>query len=110
MSEDNAPASILKWANSFMNEVECPECQGQRLKKEALYFRLNGKNIAELANMDVNALSKWLDELPKHLDEKQKEISHDILIEIKKRISFLLNVGIDYLSMNRPAKSLSGGE
>ncbi len=110
MSEDNAPASILKWANSFMNEVECPECQGQRLKKEALYFRLNGKNIAELANMDVNALSKWLNELPKHLDEKQKEISHDILIEIKKRISFLLNVGIDYLSMNRPAKSLSGGE
>ena len=110
MSEDNAPASILKWANSFMNEVECPECHGQRLKKEALYFRLNGKNIAELANMDVNALSKWLDELPKHLDEKQKEISHDILIEIKKRISFLLNVGIDYLSMNRPAKSLSGGE
>lgn len=110
MSEDNAPASILKWANSFMNEVECPECQGQRLKKEALYFRLNGKNIAELANMDVNALSKWLDDLPKHLDEKQKEISHDILIEIKKRISFLLNVGIDYLSMNRPAKSLSGGE
>lgn len=110
MSEDNAPASILKWANSFMNEVECPECHGQRLKKEALYFRLNGKNIAELANMDVNALSKWLNELPKHLDEKQKEISHDILIEIKKRISFLLNVGIDYLSMNRPAKSLSGGE
>ena len=110
MSEDNAPASILKWANSFMNEVECPECQGQRLKKEALYFRLNGKNIAELANMDVNALSKWLDKLPEHLDEKQKEISHDILIEIKKRISFLLNVGIDYLSMNRPAKSLSGGE
>ena len=110
MSEDNAPASILKWANSFMNETECPECHGQRLKKEALYFRLNGKNIAELADMDVNALSQWLDDLPNHLDEKQKEISHDILIEIKKRINFLLNVGIDYLNMNRPAKSLSGGE
>ena len=110
MSEDNAPASILKWANSFMNETQCPECQGQRLKKEALYFRLNGKNIAELADMDVNALSHWLDDLPRHLDEKQMEIAHDILIEIKKRISFLLNVGIDYLSMNRPAKSLSGGE
>ena len=110
MSEDNAPASILKWANSFMNETECPECHGQRLKKEALYFRLNGKNIAELADMDVNSLSRWLDDLPKHLDEKQKEISHDILSEIKKRINFLLNVGIDYLNMNRPAKSLSGGE
>ena len=110
MNEENAPASILKWANSFMNETECPECHGQRLKKEALYFRLNGKNIAELANMDVNSLSKWLDDLPNHLDEKQNEISHDILLEIKKRISFLLNVGIDYLNMNRPAKSLSGGE
>ena len=110
MNEENAPASILKWANSFMNETECPECHGQRLKKEALYFRLNGKNIAELADMDVNSLSKWLDKLPEHLDEKQKEISHDILAEIKKRISFLLNVGIDYLNMNRPAKSLSGGE
>lgn len=109
-NEDNAPASIAKWANSFMNETECPECHGQRLKKEALYFRLNGKNIAELADMDVNALSLWLDDLPNHLDEKQKEISHDILIEIKKRINFLLNVGIDYLNMNRPAKSLSGGE
>ena len=110
MNEENAPASILKWANSFMNETECPECHGQRLKKEALYFRLNGKNIAELADMDVNSLSQWLDDLPNHLDEKQKEISHDILGEIKKRISFLLNVGIDYLNMNRPAKSLSGGE
>ena len=110
MNEENAPASILKWANSFMNETECPECHGQRLKKEALYFRLNGKNIAELADMDVNSLSQWLDDLPHHLDEKQKEISHDILNEIKKRINFLLNVGIDYLNMNRPAKSLSGGE
>ena len=109
-NEDNAPASIAKWANSFMNETECPECHGQRLKKEALYFRLNGKNIAELADMDVTALAEWLDDLPNHLDEKQKEISHDILIEIKKRINFLLNVGIDYLNMNRPAKSLSGGE
>lgn len=110
MNEENAPASIQKWANSFMNETECPECHGQRLKKEALYFRLNGKNIAELADMDVNSLAQWIDDLTKHLDEKQKEISHDILIEIKKRISFLLNVGIDYLNMNRPAKSLSGGE
>ena len=109
-NDDNAPAAILKWANSFMNETECPECHGQRLKKEALYFRLNGKNISEVAEMDVNALSQWLDDLPNHLDEKQKEIAHDILIEIKKRIRFLLNVGIDYLNMNRPAKSLSGGE
>ena len=109
-SEDNAPASIMKWASSFMNESECPECHGQRLKKEALYFRLNGKNIAEVADMDVNSLTQWIDDLPNHLDDKQKEIAHDILIEIKKRLSFLLNVGIDYLNMNRPAKSLSGGE
>ena len=109
-NEENAPASILKWANSFMNEAECPECHGKRLKKEALYFRLNGKNISELAEMDVTTLSQWLDELPDHLTQSQKEIAHDIIIEIKKRINFLLNVGIDYLCMNRPAKSLSGGE
>ena len=109
-NEDNAPASIVKWANSFMNEIECPECHGKRLKKEALYFRLNGKNISELAEMDVSTLSRFLDDLPNHLNDNQKEIAHDIIIEIKKRISFLLNVGIDYLNMNRPAKSLSGGE
>lgn len=109
-NDENAPASIQKWANSFMNETQCPECQGYRLKKEALYFRLNGKNIAELASMDINTLAEWLDDLPNHLDKKQKDISHDILSEIKKRINFLLNVGIDYLNMNRPAKSLSGGE
>lgn len=109
-NEDNAPASIAKWANSFMNEAECPECHGKRLKKEALYFRLNGKNISELAEMDINTLSQWLDELPSHLDSKQKEIAHDIIGEIRKRIHFLLDVGIDYLNMNRPAKSLSGGE
>lgn len=109
-NEDNAPASIVKWANSFMNEIECPECHGRRLKKEALYFRLNGKNISELAEMDVNTLARWLDDLPNHLNDNQKEIAHDIITEIKKRISFLLNVGIDYLNMNRPAKSLSGGE
>ena len=108
--DENAPASILKWANSFMNETDCPECHGQRLKKEALHFRLNGKNIAEVSNMDIISLSKWIDDLPNHLNNKQLEIAHDILIEIKKRINFLINVGIDYLNLNRPAKSLSGGE
>lgn len=108
--DENAPASILKWANSFMNETDCPECHGQRLKKEALHFRLNGKNIAEVSNMDIISLSKWIDDLPNHLDNKQLEIAHDILIEIKKRTNFLINVGIDYLNLNRPAKSLSGGE
>lgn len=108
--DENAPASILKWANSFMNETDCPECHGQRLKKEALHFRLNGKNIAEVSNMDIISLSKWIDDLPNYLDNKQLEIAHDILIEIKKRINFLINVGIDYLNLNRPAKSLSGGE
>ena len=108
--DENAPASIPNWAHSFMNETDCPECHGQRLKKEALHFRLNGKNIAEVSNMDIISLSKWIDDLPNHLDNKQLEIAHDILIEIKKRINFLINVGIDYLNLNRPAKSLSGGE
>ena len=108
--DENAPASILKWANSFMNETDCPECHGQRLKKEALHFLLNGQNSPALPNMHIISLSKWIDDLPNHLDNKQLEIAHDILIEIKKRINFLINVGIDYLNLNRPAKSLSGGE
>lgn len=109
-NDENASASIKRWASSFMNETQCPECHGTRLKKESLYFKLHDKNIAELAEMNISNLSKWIDDLPNHLNKKQKEIASDILSEIKKRIQFLLNVGIDYLNLNRPAKSLSGGE
>lgn len=109
-NDENASASIKRWAASFMNETQCPECHGARLKKESLYFKLHDKNIAELAEMNISNLSKWIDDLPNHLNKKQNEIASDILSEIKKRIQFLLNVGIDYLNLNRPAKSLSGGE
>ncbi len=107
---DDAPANIARWAASFMNEDTCPECNGQRLKKESLYFRLNDKNIAEVAALDVLELSEWINDLPKHLNIKQKEIAQGILNEITKRLQFLLNVGIDYLNMNCPSKTLSGGE
>ena len=109
-NDENASTAIKRWATSFMNEAQCPECHGTRLKKESLYFKLNDKNIAELAEMDIVNLAQWFEDLPNHLNRKQKEISTDILSEIKKRINFLLNVGIDYLNLNRPAKSLSGGE
>lgn len=109
-NDENASATIKRWAASFMNETQCPECHGARLKKESLYFKINDKNIAELAEMDIVNLAKWFEELPAHLNKKQKEIATDILSEIRKRIDFLLNVGIDYLNLNRPAKSLSGGE
>lgn len=108
--DENASPAIKRWAASFMNETQCPECHGARLKKEALYFKINDKNISELAEMNIVNLAKWFEELPKHLNKKQKEIATDVLAEIKKRIDFLLNVGIDYLNLNRPAKSLSGGE
>ena len=108
--DENASTSIKRWAASFMNETQCPECHGTRLKKESLYFKINDKNIAELAEMNIVNLAKWIDELPSHLSRKQKEIATDVLAEIKKRIDFLLNVGIDYLNLNRPSKSLSGGE
>ena len=111
-SQDNedAPASITRWANSFMNHVSCPVCGGTRLKKEAQWFRIDGKNIAEVANMDTISLGKWIDELPSKLTERQNGIAKEILREIHKRVHFLLDIGIDYLNMNRPAASLSGGE
>lgn len=109
-STDDSPAGLQKWANSFMNTVPCPECGGARLKKESLYFRIDGKNIAELANMDLVTLYRWFDGLESRLTERQRAVGHEIIEEIKKRISFMLDVGIGYLSLNRSSKSLSGGE
>jgi excinuclease ABC subunit A len=105
-----APAGIMKWVGSFMNKLVCPDCSGQRLKQESLYFRIDGKNIAELANTDLVNLSEWFGDLPSRLDERQRTIAFEIVREIRNRIQFLLDVGIGYLTLNRPARSLSGGE
>jgi excinuclease ABC subunit A len=109
-NNEEASAAIARWAGSFMNHVTCPVCGGTRLKKEAQWFRIDGKNIAEVANMDTLSLGKWIDELPNKLTERQNDIAKEILREIHKRVHFLLDIGIDYLNMNRPAASLSGGE
>ena len=109
-NNEEASAAITRWAGSFMNHVTCPVCGGTRLKKEAQWFRIDGKNIAEVANMDTISLGKWIDELPSKLTERQNGIAKEILREIHKRVHFLLDIGINYLNMNRPAASLSGGE
>lgn len=111
-SQDNEQASpaIRRWAQGFMNHIDCPSCNGSRLKKESRYFLIDGKNIAEVAKMDVAALAQWVNILPQRLNERQLQIGKEVLREIQKRISFLLEVGIDYLNLNRPAQSLSGGE
>ncbi len=98
------------WAQQFIKKVTCPECQAQRLKKESLYFRIHDKNIAELASMDIGSLADWLDKVVPHLTERQKTIGSEVLKELKTRVNFLLNVGLDYLSLNMPSRSLSGGE
>ena len=109
-NNEEASAAIARWAGSFMNHVTCPICGGTRLKKESQYFRIDGKNIAEVANMDTLSVGKWIDELPGKLTDRQNDIAKEILREIHKRVHFLLDIGIDYLNMNRPAASLSGGE
>tara|TARA_R110000751_G_scaffold307915_2_gene435391 strand:- start:53151 stop:56033 length:2883 start_codon:yes stop_codon:yes gene_type:complete len=107
----NAESTSLKrWAKDYMDKIECPVCEGARLKKESLYFKVNGKNIAELANQDISELAKWFKTLPQYLTEKQVKIAEEIIKEISARLQFLLDVGLDYLSLNRSSKSLSGGE
>jgi excinuclease ABC subunit A len=101
---------IKKWAGNFMNKTICPECKGSRLKKESNFFKIADKNIAELANMDIIQLDDWFSKVEKKLSETQQRIAQEIIREIRTRISFLLDVGIDYLTLNRTSKSLSGGE
>lgn len=108
--EQSESQSIKRWAKEFMDEVECQECHGTRLRKEALYFKIHDKNIGELAQMDIAELSEWFKGLPEHLTEKQQTIALEILKEITTRLQFLLDVGLNYLSLNRSSKSLSGGE
>ncbi|MBN1119123.1 MAG: excinuclease ABC subunit UvrA [Bacteroidales bacterium] len=100
----------LGWAQQFVKKVTCDECHGKRLKKEALQFRIHDKNIAELASMDISELSKWLDNVDGNLDERQLKIASEILKELRTRVNFLLDVGLYYLSLNMPSRSLSGGE
>ena len=108
---NNADSTSLKrWAKEYMDKVECDECQGSRLRQESLYFKINNSNIAELANKDIIDLANWFNDLHNHLSEKQILISEEIIKEIKTRIQFLLDVGLEYLSLNRSSKSLSGGE
>ncbi|MEZ5083928.1 MAG: excinuclease ABC subunit UvrA [Bacteroidales bacterium] len=107
---ESSSNSIRKWALNFMNSIKCPECKGLRLKKESLYFTIDDKNISEIANFDLVELNKWIDELEGKLTENQQVIAKEILREIKNRIKFLLDVGLEYLALNRPARSLSGGE
>ena len=110
LAGDESSASLQKWAASFMNTVPCPECHGHRLKAESLAFRIVDKNIGQLADMDLMELEEWLRALEPQLDERDQKVAHEVLNEILKRLSFLNNVGVGYLSMNRSAKSLSGGE
>ncbi|MBP2832656.1 excinuclease ABC subunit UvrA [Aquimarina sp. U1-2] len=107
---NNDSTSLRRWARDFMDNVICPECKGSRLRKESLYFKVNKKNIAELAAMDIIELTEWFKALPSQLSEKQKQISGEILKEINARLQFLVDVGLTYLSLNRSSKSLSGGE
>lgn len=108
---DEAPSSSIKrWANEFMDEIICPECHGSRLRKESLFFKINGLNIGDLTAMDLDQLAEWFNELPENLTEKQKTIAVEIIKEISNRLSFLLDVGLNYLTLNRSSKTLSGGE
>lgn len=99
-----------EWASDFISISNCPDCDGARLKKESLFFKLADKNIAELASLDISLLANWFNEIDHHLSERQLAIAKDLLKEIKLRIGFLLHVGLDYLMLNRPARTLSGGE
>jgi excinuclease ABC subunit A len=101
---------LKKWVTSFMNKISCPECNGSRLKKESLYFKIGEKNIADLANMDIINLYHWFDHIFDDLDERKSSIARELVRELRTRIQFLLDVGLDYLTLNRSARSLAGGE
>ncbi len=109
-SEETKSRNIKRWAEGFMNEVRCPECEGKRLRKESLHFKIGDQSIADLADMDIESLNAWLGSAGGKMNAQQKRIGTEILKELATRSSFLLNVGLNYLSLNRPAKSLSGGE
>jgi excinuclease ABC subunit A len=106
----NSSKKIQRWAQSYTSNEICPSCRGARLKKDALFFKISNKNIAELSQMGLNQLRQWLETVDKNLNKKQKIIAQELLKEIKIRLDFILDVGLGYLSLNRSSKSLSGGE
>lgn len=105
-----ATSSIKRWASSYMDSYKCSSCEGSRLRKEALYFKINKATIADLVHMDLNDLYEWIQSLPSYLNSNENKIAVEIIKEIQQRLAFLLNVGLDYLQLNRSSKSLSGGE
>ena len=108
--ENDDSSSGQKWAEQFLATCVCPECNGQRLKRESLSYRIWEKNIAELSNMDISELRSWFDDCLPHLEEKERKIASEIVKEICTRLDFMLDVGLDYLSLDRQSASLSGGE
>ncbi|MBD2705162.1 excinuclease ABC subunit UvrA [Spirosoma sp. BT702] len=108
--QENSTEKIQEWLKDFMVVKTCPECEGARLKKESLYFRIDHKNISELAHMDISELTTWFDGVETRLTDRQNVIAKEILKEIRKRIGFLLNIGLEYLTLDRPLRTLSGGE
>ncbi len=99
-----------RWAGAFMNKVTCPECDGKRLKKESIYFKFDGKNISEIASMEISEIDHWLRNIEERISERQNTIAVEVLKEIRNRVDFLLDVGIEYLTLNRSSRTLSGGE
>ena len=108
--DSDASAKAQKWAGQFVTTIQCPECNGARLNTESLHYRIDSKNIAELANMDIAELLQWLDGLEHRLTDKQSAIAHEIVKEIRSRLQFMVDVGLEYLSLSRASATLSGGE
>lgn len=108
--ENDDSAAGKKWADQFISTAECPECHGQRLKRESLAFRIWNKNISEVANLDIDELRLWLEQVEEHLTPMKAKVAHEIVKELRSRVNFLLEVGLNYLSLNRQSASLSGGE
>ena len=108
--ENDDSAAGKKWADQFISTIECPECHGMRLKKESLSFKIWDKNISEVANLDIDELRDWLDHVEEHLPSMKAKVAHEIVKELRSRVNFLLDVGLNYLSLNRQSASLSGGE
>ena len=108
--DDNPSKTAQKWANQFVKTTVCPECNGMRLKKESLHFKIDGKNISELAQLDLKELGEWFDGLENRISERQRIIGTEVIKEIRDRLGFMLGVGLDYLALDRTAQTLSGGE
>ena len=108
--DNDDSAAGQKWADQFLATCQCPECKGQRLKQESLSYRIWDKNISEVANLDISDLKTWLDHVEEHLEDREQKIAQEIVKELRSRVDFLLDVGLDYLALNRPSASLSGGE